>query len=179
MRLLLFILLPFSLFSQETYDNCENIPLQYYQVEYDIGKEYYWNISGGAIAYSDSNTLTVQWPNEVGTYIISVYTTTFDCDGDTSYYEVKIEDCPSQIFIPNSFTPSRDNINETFYVHGVDKDEIKSFIIYNRWGEIVYEVNDNTPWDGTYKGKNCQIGTYTYSVKTWGEHYIGTVNLIR
>ena len=176
MRLLLFILLPFSLFSQEIHDNCEKVPLQYYQVEYNVDKEYYWDVSGGTIEYSNSNTIIIQWPNEIGTYVLSAYTTTFDCEGDTSYYEVTIEDCSyPQIFIPNSFTPSGDNINETFYVHGADKDEITSFIIYNRWGEIIHEVNDNTPWDG----KNCQIGTYTYSVKTWSQHYIGTVNLIK
>ena len=59
MRWLLFILLPFSLFSQETYDNCQNVPIQNYQVEYDVNKEYFWYISDGAInldnTFSDPN----------------------------------------------------------------------------------------------------------------------------
>ena len=176
MKWWVFILLPFSLLAQETHVNCDSIAPQNYQVDFDADKVYYWGISGGTITYINDNSITIQWPNEIGTYVISAYTTRFGCEGDTSYYEVKIEDCPYlQLFIPNSFTPNGDNHNETFYVHGADKEEIKSFIIYNRWGEIVYENNDNTPWDG----KNCQIGVYSYSVRTHNQHFTGTVHLIK
>ena len=108
------------------------------------------------IIYNQDNSITVQWPDSIGTYIISVYTTRFGCEGDTSYHEVVIEDCPYlQIFIPNSFTPNEDNHNETFYVHGADKDDIELMVIFNRWGEKIYETTTNEPWDG----KNCPIGT--------------------
>jgi len=176
MKWWVFLLLPFSLLGQETYVNCGDLTPQNYQVNYDADKVYYWDISGGTITYSNNNSITVQWPDSVGTYIISAYTTRFGCDGDTSYYEVVIKDCPYlQLFIPNSFTPNGDNYNETFYVHGADKKEIKSFVIYNRWGEIIHEVNDNTPWDG----ENCQIGVYSYSVRTHNQHFTGTVHLIK
>ena len=176
MKWWVFILLPFSLLAQETHVNCDSITPQNYQVAFDVNKVYYWDISGGEITYNNGNSITIQWPNEIGTYVISAYTTRFGCEGDTSYHEVIIKDCPYlQLFIPNSFTPNGDNHNETFYVHGADKEEIKSFIIYNRWGEIVYENNDNTPWDG----KNCQIGVYSYSVRTHNQHFTGTVHLIK
>ena len=176
MKWWVFILLPFSLLSQETYVNCGDLTPQNYQVNFDADKVYYWGISGGTITYINDNSITIQWPNEIGTYVISAYTTRFGCEGDTSYYEVKIEDCPYlQLFIPNSFTPNGDNYNETFYVHGADKEEIKSFVIYNRWGEKVHESNNNTPWEG----KNCQIGVYSYSVRTHNQHFTGTVHLVR
>jgi gliding motility-associated-like protein len=176
MKWWVFILLPFSLLAQETHVNCDSIAPQNYQVDFDADKVYYWGISGGTITYINDNSITIQWPNEVGTYVISAYTTRFGCEGDTSYYEVKIEDCPYlQLFIPNSFTPNGDNYNETFYVHGADKEEIKSFVIYNRWGEIVHKNNNNTPWEG----KNCQIGIYSYSVRTHNQHFTGTVLLVR
>ena len=182
MKWWVFILLPFQLLAQETYDNCIEIPIQTYQVEYDANKEYYWYISGpgtnglSAPVASNGNILSVYWPDSIGTYIISVYTIRFGCEGDTSHHNVVIEDCPYlQLFIPNSFTPNKDNHNETFYVHGADKEEIKSLIIYNRWGEIVYETNDNSPWDG----KDCQIGVYSYSVRTHNQHFTGTVHLVR
>ena len=63
-----------------------------YQVDFDADKVYYWGISGGTITYINDNSITIQWPNEIGTYVISAYTTRFGCEGDTSYYEVKIED---------------------------------------------------------------------------------------
>ena len=82
---------------------------------------------------------------------------------------------PSSVFIPNAFTPNGDNHNETFYVHGADKDDIESMVIYNRWGEKVYETFDNTPWDGY----NCQVGVYSYSIRTHNQHYTGQVSLIK
>ena len=176
MKWWVFILLPFQLLAQETYVNCGDLTPQNYQVNFDANKVYYWGISGGEITYSNGNSITIQWPDSAGTYVISAYTTRFGCDGDTSYYEVIIEDCPYlQLFFPNSFTPNGDNHNETFYVHGADKEEIKSLMIYNRWGEIVYETNNNSPWDG----KKCQIGVYSYSVRTYNHHFTGTVHLIR
>ena len=107
MKWWVFILLPFSLLAQETHVNCDSIAPQNYQVDFDADKVYYWGISGGEITYNNGNLITIQWPNEIGTYVISAYTTRFGCEGDTSYYEVKIEDCPYlQLFIPNSFQPS-------------------------------------------------------------------------
>ena len=176
MKWWVFILLPFHLLAQETHVNCDSITPQNYQVDFDANKVYYWDISGGEITYNNGNSITIQWPNNVGTYVISAYTTRFGCEGYTSYYELIIEDCPYlKLFIPNSFTPNGDNHNETFYVHGADKEEIKSFLIYNRWGEIVYENNDNVPWDG----KNCPIGIYSYSVKTLNHHFTGIIHLVR
>jgi len=176
MKWLVYILLPLQLFAQETYTDCGDLSPQNYQVSYDVDKTYYWDISDGVITYNQGNSITVQWPDSIGTYIISVYTTRFGCDGDTSYHEVIIEDCPYiQMFIPNSFTPNMDNTNETFYVHGIDSDKIKLLIIYNRWGEMVYETTSNKPWNG----KDCQIGIYTYSIRTHNQHYTGLINLIR
>ena len=176
MKWWVFILLPFHLLAQETYNDCNNLQPQNYQVEYDANKIYNWQISNGDILSNSGNSVTIKWPDSLGTYIISVYTTRFGCEGDTSYHEVIIEDCPYlQIFVPNSFTPNEDNHNETFYVHGADGDEIESMIIYNRWGEKIYETTSNEPWDG----KDCQIGIYTYSIRTHNQHYTGQINLIR
>jgi len=176
MKWWVFILLPFHLLAQETYDNCVTVASQTYQVEYDADKEYFWSISNGQVVSTISNTITIQWPDSAGEYVISVYTTRFGCEGDTSHYQVVIESCPYlQIFVPNSFTPNEDNHNETFYVHGAGGVEIESMIIYNRWGEKIYETTSNEPWDG----KNCQIGIYTYSIRTHNQHYTGQVSLIR
>ena len=170
------ILLPFNLLAQETYDNCVTIASQTYQVEYDADKEYFWSISSGHVVSTTDNTITIQWPTSAGEYVISVHTTRFGCEGDTSRYQVVIQECPyMQLFFPNSFTPNQDNHNETFYVHGADGDEIESMIIYNRWGERIYETTSNEPWDG----KNCQIGIYTYSIRTHNQHYTGQISLIR
>ena len=40
------------------------------------------------------------------------------------------------------------------------------FLIYDRWGEKVFETNDiNIGWDGTYKGEPLNIGVFVYFIK--------------
>ena len=182
MRWWVFILLPFHLLAQETYDNCVEIPVQHYQVEYDADKEYYWYISGpgtnglSAPVTSDDNILSVYWPDSIGTYIISVATIRFGCLGDTSYHEVIIEACDyAQLFFPNSFTPNQDNHNEVYQVKGKSADEIEYFAVYNRWGQRVFEAHSNMPWDGV----NCPIGLYTINVFVRNNRYVRTVVLVR
>ena len=176
MRWWVFILLPFQLLAQETYDNCLEIPQQTYQVAYDADKLYYWWVSGGEITSTADNTATIQWPDSVGTYIISVYTTRFGCEGDTSYHEVIVENCIyAQLFFPNSFTPNGDGVNEVYQVKGKSADEIEYFAVYNRWGQRVYEANSNIPWDGV----GCQVGVYTINVFVRNNRYVRTVALVR
>lgn len=77
----------------------------------------------------------------------------------------------SQLFIPNSFTPNHDGQNDIFYPHGSGISKIKSFRIYNRWGQMVYEktnigVNDKSQgWDGTFKGEELGSDTFVYTLE--------------
>ncbi len=75
------------------------------------------------------------------------------------------EDCFVTLFIPNAFTPNNDEHNRYFRTTG---SYIKFFHmeIYDRWGELVYVTDDiDAHWDGTYGGKICPQGLYTYVVK--------------
>ena len=176
MKLWVLILLPFNLLAQEIYDNCLEIPPQTYQVEYDANKEYYWEISGGEITSTLDNIITIQWPVDIGTYIISAYTTRFGCEGDTSYHEITIEDCIyTQLFFPSSFTPNGDGVNEMYEIKGRSADDIEYFAIYNRWGQRIFEAFENTYWDG----KDCQIGMYTLNVFVKNNRYIRNITLVR
>jgi len=74
-----------------------------------------------------------------------------------------------QFYIPNTFTPDGDKFNQTFvptFSNGVSKEDYK-MLIYNRWGEILFESLDpQIGWDGSYgiEGLDCQSGTYTYKI---------------
>ncbi len=73
----------------------------------------------------------------------------------------------SFIYIPNSFTPNADGINDTFHLY-LDKDEfIKfEFLIFNRWGQLVFETNEvNFIWKGDYKGDETETNTYVWKLK--------------
>ncbi|MCB9252542.1 MAG: gliding motility-associated C-terminal domain-containing protein [Flavobacteriales bacterium] len=68
------------------------------------------------------------------------------------------------IFIPNSFSPNNDDINDSFGLNGVTSG-IKKFHmeIFNRWGELVFTSDDpDIKWDGTYRNKELPMGNYVY-----------------
>lgn len=68
------------------------------------------------------------------------------------------------IYIPNTFTPNGDGLNDTF---GVAGEAIQDFNmqIFNRWGQLVFEAsNVNERWDGTFLGQKVPMGTYVYKL---------------
>ncbi|MCC6251387.1 MAG: gliding motility-associated C-terminal domain-containing protein [Bacteroidia bacterium] len=84
------------------------------------------------------------------------------------------------IFVPNTFTPNSDGLNDVFMpiMQSVQEYEIK---IYNRWGIVVF--NSNNPsfgWDGAGQPQGAfnyfiQLKTYTGEEKI----YTGSVTLYR
>jgi gliding motility-associated-like protein len=79
--------------------------------------------------------------------------------------EIIIEECGSEIWIPNVFTPNGDGINETFYPVCFNIDKI-SMLIFNRWGNQIFESSGNIAiWDGKYKGQFCPDGVYYYLIE--------------
>lgn len=67
--------------------------------------------------------------------------------------------------VPQIFSPNGDGLNDFLYVLGSEIDEVE-FIVYNRWGEKVFETTDvNIGWDGNFRGKKAQPGVYVYYLK--------------
>ena len=62
---------------------------------------------------------------------------------------------------PNSFSPNRDNINESY---GIVGDYIDYHLtIIDRWGKVVFEsYNQDNKWDGKYNSKDLRQGEYLY-----------------
>jgi len=94
------------------------------------------------------------------------------------------------LYIPNTFSPNGDGMNDRFYPRGTGIGIIRSFRVFNRWGELVYEkVNFNandagTGWDGTYKGHKLSPDVFIYTCEVVCENnqvmlYKGDVTLIQ
>jgi gliding motility-associated-like protein len=87
------------------------------------------------------------------------------------------------IYIPNSFTPNGDGLNDTFGVYG---EAIKEFQmqVFNRWGQMIFESsNVDNRWDGTHEGIQVPQGSYVYRVIAKGitgkrTTKDGTVNIV-
>jgi gliding motility-associated-like protein len=93
-------------------------------------------------------------------------------------------DIPLQLFIPNSFTPNNDGLNDTFQAKGLFIDQY-SMEIYNQWGELVFHTAElEQGWDGVYKGTLSPEDTYVYRIQatdTKGRVSVknGTLHLLR
>jgi gliding motility-associated-like protein len=92
--------------------------------------------------------------------------------------------CPSTIFVPNSFSPNGDQINDVFKAEG-DFISQYSLKVFNKWGQLVFTSTDITHgWDGTYKNQPCPMDAYYFYINAQGtgsqkESLKGTVMLIR
>ncbi len=81
------------------------------------------------------------------------------CTSDTSFY-VPID--LFAVWFPNVFTPTM-NSNRTFHVYTHNQLQYFSLYIYDRRGQLVFQTTDqNQAWDGKYKGKLCNQGSYVY-----------------
>ncbi len=140
-----------------------------------------WNWNFGDPESGANNTSTEQNPshtyNSEGIYdvllIVSNYNNT--CF-DTIIKQIEIVN----LTIPNVFTPNNDGRNDYFYITNIEKLKNNHLMIFNRWGNLVYEKsNYQNDWDG----KNCPDGVYYYILKlpdnNSNYHDHGTVTIIR
>ena len=96
----------------------------------------------------------------------------------------------SEVFVPNTFTPNGDGVNDLFYIGAKGISLITRFSVYNRWGELVFQANNILPnqpglgWDGTYKGYVLEPDVFVYVVDAVCElgsvyHYKGDISIVR
>ncbi len=72
------------------------------------------------------------------------------------------------VYIPNTFTPNNDGVNDVFLIYGYSISDV-SMTIFDRWGEKLFNSKDQTiGWPGTYRGSECEIGTYVYKIEYKG-----------
>jgi gliding motility-associated-like protein len=73
------------------------------------------------------------------------------------------------VYVPNAFSPNGDGTNDEFYIFaGNSVTKIKSFLVFNRWGESVYEYYNFEPnnpafgWKGDHRGEPMDPGVFTW-----------------
>jgi gliding motility-associated-like protein len=77
-----------------------------------------------------------------------------------------------QIYIPNAFSPNGDGINDEFMIYaGGNVKGVREFLIFDRWGEKVFEDYDFLPndpqhgWAGMFKGKPMDPAVFVYKAE--------------
>lgn len=104
------------------------------ETEADQNDSYLWSTGDtiSSIAVQEAGVYEVSVFNECGVSDASIYIDTYLCGWD--------------VFIPNSFTPDEDGVNDSWYLLSYNLNNIKIFI-YNRLGNLIfYTTNPDEPW---------------------------------
>jgi gliding motility-associated-like protein len=121
---------------------------------------YNWSPVWGTGNPNVSNTIVS--PQEPTTY--TVYgINQFGC-GTKDSIKVNV-DYEDNLFVPSAFSPNGDGINDLFKVANLTFQKVQEFRVLNRWGQEVFNANDNRGWNGTFKGVDQDPGVYYYLIK--------------
>jgi len=141
---------------------------------------------GAGFNWSTGDTTQTITVSDSSSYFVQV--TDNNCTTNDTI-NINVEDCTENtFFLPNSFSPNNDGVNDVLLVRGSRIKNIKLFI-YNRWGEKIFQcsmlnVQCSEGWDGTYKGKPLNTAVFAWYVEVEFEddskvYRKGNVTLVR
>lgn len=122
------------------------------------GNSFAWNFGDGSVdsTYSPLHQYAIP-----ANYTVTLITTNEDGCSDTTARTMPA-DWPLNVFIPNTFTPNGDGVNDYFTLFG---DGFKRFHlrVYDRWGEKVFDTDEGIlTWDGNFKNKPLNTAVFVY-----------------
>jgi gliding motility-associated-like protein len=170
---------PLANFYIMSQDPMQGLPVQFENASLNAWS-YTWAFGDGNSSFLVNPTHTYIQP---GAYEITLIAT--NQEGCIDSISKWIDIAPERyIYLPNSFTPDGDGLNEYFYGRFIGLMSAR-FYIFNRWGEEVFFSDQlNFVWDASYEGAPVQDGTYTWYLiyeieKGIYEDLSGHVNVIR
>jgi gliding motility-associated-like protein len=150
------------------------------QTTYNVD-QYLWDMNPGASPSCDDCAELTAYPLESMAFEVTVVDAN-NClatDRVTVFVNKKRD-----VYIPNVFSPNNDGQNDLFYIFaGSEAINIKSFLIFNRWGEPMFELYNFAPndptygWDGTHRGELMNSGVFVYMAEI--EFVDGVVELYK
>ncbi len=118
---------------------------------------------GDSLATTSRNPVQHEY-NSTQTYEVLLIAYNANNCTDTARREVQSIVEPA-LDVPNAFTPMSGDINSIVTVRGYAIGKLK-FIIWNRWGQKVFETNSKKlGWDGKYKGVLQPMDAYAYTLE--------------
>ena len=150
---------------------------------------YFWDFGDGQTSITQ-NPIHI-YPDGAAVYRVKLYASNhIGCIDSTSKLITVFQDIA--IYVPNTFTPNKDEINQVFLPVLTDGfiEESYHLTIFNRWGELVFESRDPADgWNGLCgnddSDKGCPVGSYIWKVSVAVEEssemkfFMGHVNLVR
>ncbi len=140
-----------------------------------------WFLNGTEITLPDNSTLTF---NEESEQVIHHVCSNQSGCIDTVTHTILVELKP-ELFVPNSFTPNGDHVNDVFQIVGYHITQL-NLRIFDRWGEEIYVITSpDGSWNGTMSsGKMVPDGVYLYNLNARDKqskpyHLYGSILLMR
>lgn len=121
-----------------------------------------WTVNGTMIS---STAPSIEFnASEETNFVVATFTNSKGCEQTDTISFVTV---PPSFNIPNAFTPNNDDVNDRFRVLVNGNIVVEEFLIFNRWGQLVYEAptDDLSGWDGRFKDVPAASDTYVYSAK--------------
>lgn len=124
------------------------------------------SVSGGTAPYSYAWSNGANTPDlfnlSAGTYLLEVT----DANGCTAQLSITLTE-PSDLEMPTGFSPNGDGANDFFFIRGLDAYPANTFVVLNRWGNVVYDrLNYRNDWRGeNTQGQDLPNGTYFVILK--------------
>ena len=149
--------------------------------------EYVWSAPyAGVLQDNEGKSVIIKPQNEV---FIELYGIDENGCEATTLQEIRVTKTRI-VEVPTGFTPNDDDTNDVLMVHGRAGTMIRSFQVFDRWGEKMYEAYDFTindqamGWDGTFKDEIMPTGTYIWYLEVEyidgvTETFKGSTTLIR
>lgn len=144
------------------------------------GVNYSWSPAGPLNNANISNPTAILYND---TYFRVTVTDAAGCSAFDDVF-IKVYEGPTY-YMPNAFTPNGDGLNDVLYPTTVGMKFTDYFMIFDRYGELMFQTREfQKGWDGTYKGKPADQGTYVWIIKGRDENgklveMKGTVLIIR
>lgn len=130
-----------------------------------------WDFGDGDTLLTSTRTDVQHQYNATGTFNACLIAFTAAGCTDTVCHEVKTLVEPA-LDVPNAFTPNSGDVNSVVMPKGFGIAKLR-FIIYNRWGQKVFETNSrNQGWNGRVKGVVQPMDVYAYTLEV--EFFDGT-----
>ena len=138
---------------------------------------YYWKVPPTNENTTEKNPTFYSIDQNSFTLILYAISSNGCIDSISKTFAVKP---PITFYVPNSFTPNGDNLNETFGPELLGIKEL-SGAIYNRWGEIIFEYDAiSDRWDGVKSEQGVYVYRFNYKdMNERSETKIGTVTLVK
>ncbi|BAV08693.1 conserved repeat domain-containing protein/gliding motility-associated C-terminal domain-containing protein [Filimonas lacunae] len=115
------------------------------------------SMEGGATATLVITAKVISGGDVENTAVVSGSDEDPDLTNNTS--SVSTNSSPEDLFIPNVITPNGDGKNDKFVILGLTSYPGSPIMIYNRWGNMVYQSSD---YKNDWTGKGLNDGTYYY-----------------